>query len=87
MTSDVADAVTVAPHGCPRCSPAWSVLRRHGGCSRPAEPIGLLLALALAPKAAGSEWLRRYLDELRNVRLEIRFGQSSTCSASTHHRR
>jgi len=66
----IADAVTVAP----RLPEVLARVERPSEARRllaPHDPLGLLLALALAPKAAGAEWLRRYLDELRNVRLEI----------------
>ena len=66
----VADAVTVAPRlpdilvGVERPSEARRLLERH-------DPLGVLLALALGRDGADSDWLRRYLDELRGVRLEI----------------
>jgi hypothetical protein len=71
--------VTVAPRlpellaGVERPSDARRLIEPH-------DPLGVLLALALMPDGTdarslsyerGPGWLRRYLDELRHVRLEI----------------
>jgi tRNA nucleotidyltransferase (CCA-adding enzyme) len=75
----VADAVTVAPRLAELLAPVErpSEARRLIG---PHDPVGVLLALALEPDGGnarslsykrGFDWLRRYLDELRDVRLEV----------------
>jgi tRNA nucleotidyltransferase (CCA-adding enzyme) len=66
----VADAVTVAPKLVERLSTATSASEAHRVIARH-DPDGALLALALAPAGRPSDWLRRYLTELRGIHLEI----------------
>jgi tRNA nucleotidyltransferase (CCA-adding enzyme) len=68
----VADAVAVAP----RLAERLETVREPAEARRligPHDPDGALLALAVAQPVAG-EWLRRYFEELRSIRLEISGG-------------
>jgi tRNA nucleotidyltransferase (CCA-adding enzyme) len=69
----VADAVAFAPRlvdqlaGVTEPAAARRLIAPH-------DPDGAILALALAPRGAGADWLRRYFAELRDVHLEISGG-------------
>jgi tRNA nucleotidyltransferase (CCA-adding enzyme) len=67
---ELADAVTVAPRVLAQLEDVDepAEIRRLLG---PHDPLGVLLALALAPHGPAAERLRRYVEELRAVRLEI----------------
>ena len=67
---EIADAVAVSSR----------LVERLGSVEEPAEarhliephdPDGALLGLALAPSTPGALWIRRYFEELRELRLEI----------------
>jgi tRNA nucleotidyltransferase (CCA-adding enzyme) len=73
----VVDAVTVAPKLVERLAEVETPSEAHR-VIQPHDPDGALLALALATPGSGADWLRRYFEQLRAVRLEISGGDLAT---------